>query len=97
MTKEKIIEFLKKHWVAILFVVLAGFNLYVFGYQKVMDGQYQKGVTAGIATGQSQVNNALIQQLVTQGKIGINIPFGENGQFDINGTVKTIILAPVQQ
>lgn len=78
---------------AIVTAVLLGIIAWNFGVKKWEAEIYSKGVNAGMI----QVNTAIIQQLVAQGRIGVNIPFNSEGAYDPNGTIRTIILTPMAQ
>ena len=87
---------LVKNPVVFLSVCLAiclGVIIWQFGVKVILSSQYQKGVIAG----QNNVNSALIQGLVQNGKIGVNVPLNDKGQFDPNGTIRQIILVPQAQ
>jgi hypothetical protein len=73
-------------------LALIVFNAYWFGYKSLENKIYQRGISAG----KNELNQQIIQQLVTQGRIGVNLPLDEQGRFDLNGTIKTIILTPAQ-
>src|SRR3990167_11431437 len=62
-----------------------------FGWKQLELASYRKGFTAG----QNEINNAVLNQLLQTGKIQMNIPLDENGQFNQNGQVKQIFLAPI--
>ena len=92
-TAQKITSFLKKRWLIILFIAMLGFNVWIFGWKKVEANIYQRGVEAG----KTQINNAIIQQLFTAGKLQFILPANSQGQYDLNGTsTKPIILIPQQ-
>lgn len=79
-------------WGVILLVgLLVIWNLYFFGFKKLMDNSYQKGVLAG----KNEINNTIITNLLQFGKLQINIPVNEQGQADPNGTqTRAVILTP---
>ena len=71
--------------------VLIIFNIYEFGWKKLENSIYQKGVMAGRA----EINNLVISQFLTTGKIGLTLPVNSEGQYDPNSTTTaTIILVP---
>lgn len=76
----------------IVMAVSLGFNIKTaiknYGDRKLQEGFQQ---------GQNQINNLMIQQLLLNGKIGINVPLNAEGQFDPAGEVKMIILVPQTQ
>jgi hypothetical protein len=86
------IRITKKHglilW-GVLTVLLIGFIAYTFGFKKWEESVYQRGVVAG----QTAVNNAVINQICTQGKTAWNVPL-KDGKCDANGTITTLILIP---
>jgi uncharacterized membrane protein len=95
--KHQIISFVKKIkpiWIVsfLLAVCLVIFICQFVSkkFNEVKDGAYIKGQEAG----RVEINNAIIQQLVSQGKIGINLPLNEQGQYDIKGKITTIFLIP---
>ena len=83
---------IKPIWiVSFLLAVCLIFILYQFLWKKLEEGIYQRGVLAG----QQQVNNMVVNQFLTTGKIGINIPMSDSGQYDPQGVLQTIFLVPI--
>ncbi len=72
-------------------IILAAIVVYNFGWLKIKNSIYQKGVLAG----QNEINNMVVNQFLSTGSITLVLPVNESGQYDVNGQSKaTIILVP---
>ena len=87
---KKWFKFIKPFWiVSFLLAVCLIFIVWQFGIKTILQKEYQRGVEAG----KLEVNTLVIQQLLTAGRIGINLPM-KDGQYDPNGKLQTIFLVP---
>ena len=69
------------------------FNIYWFGWKKLESSIYQKGVMAG----RTEINNLVISQFLTTGKLGLTLPVDNNGKYNPNGsnTVQIILIPQI--
>ena len=92
LTKETIKNLITPFRIVLaIAIILAGIVVYEFGWKKLENSIYQKGVTAGM----TEINNLVISQFLNTGKIGLTLPVNSEGKYDPNSTTTvTIILVP---
>lgn len=78
-------------FLTIAVLVSIGFNIKI-GIDKWQASVYQQGV----AYGKAELNNSIIVQFLTSGRLNMTLPVNDAGQYDVNGS-KTVQIVLIPQ